>query len=67
MFEGAALTVLLAAAGGAVAGNLLSAFVKKIDKVVRRTGTKVDDASWETVRGAMEEVMDEFVDEKDAR
>ncbi len=60
MFEGTAITVLLAAAAGAVAGNLLGFLVKRVDNFVRKTDTKLDDKLWRAVRGAMDEVMDEF-------
>ena len=60
MFEGTAITVLLAAAGGAVAGNLLGFLAKRVDNFVRKTDTKIDDRVWEAVRGAMGEMLDEF-------
>ena len=58
-----AITVLLAAAGGAVAGNLLGFLAKRVDNLVRKTDTKLDDRVWSVVRGAMKEAMDEFVPE----
>ncbi len=67
MFESVGLTVLLAAAGGAVAGNLLSFVAKRIDNLVRKTDTKLDDKIWEAVRGAMDntfEVWTTFGDEE---
>lgn len=60
MFEGTAITVLLAAAGGAVAGNLLSFLAKSVDNLVRETDTKLDDKLWSIARGAMSEAMEEF-------
>ena len=60
MFEGAAITVLLAAAAGAVAGNLLGFVAKRIDEFVRGTSTKVDDAIWFTVREAMSDALEDF-------
>ena len=57
MLEGTALTVLLAAASGAVAGNLLSFFAKRVDAIVRSTRTPIDDIIWETVRGAMDDSL----------
>ena len=60
MFEGTAITVLLAAAGGAVAGNLLSFLAKRVDNFVRKTETKLDDELWEAVRGGIASALGEF-------
>ena len=59
MFEGIEITILLAAAAGAVAGNFLSFVVKRIDAFVRGTSNKVDDAIWFTVREAMQEALED--------
>ena len=60
MFEGTAITVLLAAAAGAAAGNLLGFLAKRVDNFVRKTDNKIDDMIWESVRGAMSEALDVY-------
>lgn len=56
MFE-TEVIVLLAAAAGAVSGNLLSWVVRRIDGFVRGTSNKIDDEIWFTVREAMADAL----------
>ena len=48
------VTILLAAAAGAVAGNFLGFVAKRIDAFVRGTSTKIDDVIWNAVRDAVQ-------------
>ena len=60
MFEGTGITVLLAAAAGAVAGNLLGFVAKRVDAFVRGTSIKIDDKVWFAVRDAMSDALEDF-------
>ncbi len=60
------VTIILAAAAGAVGGNLFGVAVKLIDGFVRGTPTRLDDKVWVAVRGAMSEAMEGWEeDDKD--